>query len=160
MVPSQPFRQADTFKIAVERPFRHGFIGQGGQHFLRQRLPGRQVNHPDDTAIHRIAKKQDVKIRMLHILVHAAFTQVIPGIGFKIYMDRLHFFLQSGRRRQPFLTGTRLPKYDYPAIRKGNPPHPLLRNHPPPCSCRQGVRRPGSSAGCSGRRQSPCSRCC
>lgn len=87
MVPSQPFRQADTFKIAVKRPFRHGFIGQGGQHFLRQRLPGRQINHPDITSIYRIAKEQDVKIRMLHVLVHTAFTQIIPRIGFDVNTD-------------------------------------------------------------------------
>ena len=91
MVPSQPFRQADTFKIAVECPFRHCFIGQGSQHFLRQRLPGCQINHPDIAAIYRIAKEQDVKIRMLHVLVHAAFTQVIPRIGLNVNTDCFHF---------------------------------------------------------------------
>ena len=39
-------------------------------------------------------------------------------------------------------------------INRGNLPHPLPRNHPPPCSCRQGVPRPGFSADCSGCRQS------
>lgn len=36
-------------------------------------------------------------------------------------------------------------------INQENRPHLLPQNHPPPCSCRQGVPHPGSSADCSGR---------
>ena len=51
---------------------------------------GAIVDHMNLATVHRISEQQNVKIRMLNILVHAALIQVIPGIGFNINTDRFH----------------------------------------------------------------------
>ena len=55
--------QAHPLKIRIEGPFDHFIICQCSQHILRNAFPRSQVNHLNLTAIHRIAKQQDLKVR-------------------------------------------------------------------------------------------------
>ena len=77
MVPPQPHRQTHPLKGSIERPFHHGLIRQGRDHFLRDLFPAGKIDHLHFAAIYSIPKQQNVKVRMLHILVHTALIQVI-----------------------------------------------------------------------------------
>ena len=80
------------------------------------------------------------------------FPVQVPGHTVAQEGDHLHE-PDEGKEGYKHITHFFLP-------RPGNHHRLQKQSHPLPVACLPVVPRPGSSAGCSGRRQSPCSRCC
>ena len=65
--------QAHPFEIGIEGPFDDGVIGECLQNLFREGFPLGQVDYFHLSSIHRIAKKEDFKIRGLGIFIDPAF---------------------------------------------------------------------------------------
>ena len=86
----EPARQADALKLCVEGPLDHGVIRQRGDDLRRQLLAGGKVHDLHRSAVHGVAKQQNVKVRSLGILVDSAFAQVVAAVGFDINTECFH----------------------------------------------------------------------
>jgi hypothetical protein len=64
--------QAHPFEIGIEGPFGDGVIGEGLQNLFRDGFPLGQIDDLHGAPIHRIAKKEDFKIRGLGVFIHPA----------------------------------------------------------------------------------------
>ena len=81
----EPARQADALKLCVEGPLDYGVIRQRGHDLRRQLLAGEKVDHLYRTAVHGVAKQQNVEVRSLGVLVDTALGQVDAAEG--LYVD-------------------------------------------------------------------------
>ena len=76
--------QAHPFEIGIEGPFDDGVIGECLQNLFREGFPLGQIDYFHLSSIHRIAKKEDFKIRGLGIFIDPAFGQVYIAVCFQI----------------------------------------------------------------------------
>ena len=71
--------------VVIEGPLSHGVIRQGSHDLRRQCLTGGKVYYLHRSAVHGVAKQQNVEIRSLGVLIDTALREVIAAEG--LYVD-------------------------------------------------------------------------
>ena len=101
--------QADSFKLCIERPFRHLIVCQCIKDILRQFFSAGQVNRRYLPAVYAVSEQKDLKVRTFRIFVYAALRQAHRRERLNINFKILHFISSNknkgGRGKTPCRPG-------------------------------------------------------
>ena len=67
-------RETHSFKIGIEGELQHIFIGKRGGNVCRYFFTERQIDHMDFAAVHGIAEKQNLEVRVFRVFVNTALV--------------------------------------------------------------------------------------
>ena len=82
--------QAHSFKIGVVGRLDDAVVREGVQHLGGDGLTGSQIDHAHITAVHAVAKQQNLKIWGFSVFVHASLGQIHTTECFNITTDGFH----------------------------------------------------------------------
>ena len=77
-------RQADAFKVGVERPLDYRVVLQSGNNVGGDLFSAGKVDQLHGTAVRTVGKQQYFKIWGLYIAVHASFCKGLIAVGLDI----------------------------------------------------------------------------